>query len=128
MDAHKETPPLRDGVRKQLINSVKDTSISSWREEVFIPYLTDEEYERYALSVEEAMIIEEYPTDTASYFYDSVIMGKLPLEQIRALDINCLLASRALKKLELSGIEPEFIGIQINLFLKAGDQQWELQL
>ena len=127
MDAHKETPPLEDGVRKQLITSVKDTSIPSWRN-VFIPKLTDKEVESYALSVEEAMIIEEYPTDITSNFYDKVIMGKLPLERIRALDINCLLASRALKKLELSGIEPEFIGIQINLFLKAGDQQWELQL
>ena len=127
MDTHKKTPPVEDGVRKQLINSVKDTSISSWRN-VFIPKLTDKEVESYALSVEEAMIIVEYPTEITSDFYDKVIMGELPLERIRALDINCLLASRALKKLELSGIEPEFIGIQINLFLKAGDQQWELQL
>jgi len=123
-----ETPPVEDGVRKQLISSIKDTSIPSWREEVFIPKLTDKEVESYALSVEKAMIIEEYPTDITSHFYTSVIEGKLPLERIRALDINCILARRALKKLALSGIEPEFIGIQINLFLKAGDQQWELTL
>ena len=128
MDTHKKTPPVEDGVRKQLIDSVEDTSISSWRSLNFIPRLTDDEGEKYALTVEEAMIIEEYPTDLTSHFYTSVIEGKLPLERIRALDINCILARRALKKLALSGIEPEFIGIQTNLFLKAGDHQWELTL
>ena len=93
-----------------------------------IPKLTAEEIEKYALTPGEIKLIESQPGVSYEIFHDDWVEGQLPLERIRALDINAILAQRALREITARNIEPEFIGIRIGFFVKAGGAEWEITL
>lgn len=93
-----------------------------------IPKLTAEEIEKYALTPGEIKLIESQPGVSYENFHSDWVDGAIPAERIRAMDINAVLAQRALREVTARNIEPEFIGIRIGFFVKAGGEEWEITL